>query len=190
MALQECNQALADLRLLEEQMAEAQRRAAAAQAEEEALRTKALHWREECGRAELARDRLVAAQEQAQRVGTAAAVHGLLHCCSGNQSSPDTEARSVCGLSRRETGWWPFNSMLRAWDLELLVRHAVHGMLHIFQSGQRTPQDGGQQKAAAESCRTGNISNRKPAKCWNYRALQACRQPPSVPEDKKSATQR
>ena len=78
MALQERSQALAELRLLEEQMTEAQRRAAAAQAEEEALRTKALHWREECGRAELARDRLVATQEQAKRVGTAAAVHGLL----------------------------------------------------------------------------------------------------------------
>ena len=102
MALQERSHALADLRLLEEQMAEAQRRAAAAQAEEEALRTKALHWREECGRAELARDRLVAAQEQAQRVGLAAAVHGLLRCCSSSQEP----ARTVDRVTWQQSCAW------------------------------------------------------------------------------------
>ena len=126
MAAQERSQALAELRLLEEQMAEAQRRAAAAQAEEEALRTKALHWREECGRAELARDRLVAAQEQAQRVGTAAAVHGLVLYCLGEPDRQGTEARSVGGPSWHAMGWWPLNGMLKAADAQCCAWLVAH----------------------------------------------------------------
>lgn len=121
-ALQERSQALAELRLLEEQMAEAQRRAAAAQAEEEALRTKALHWREECGRAELARDRLVAAQEQAQRVSTAAAVHGLLCCCLGGQGSQQARTKSVGRPSWHGSDRWPLRSMPRGLALKLPTR--------------------------------------------------------------------
>ena len=176
MAPQERSQALADLRLLEEQMAEAQRRAAAAQAEEEALRTKALHWREECGRAELARDRLVAAQEQAQRVGAAVAVHGLLLFCLGGPDSQGTEARSVGRPSWHTTGRWPLNSMLKAWALKLLMRSAVHGLLSIPLSGWRTAQDDGQHQTAAELCCAGYILRFKPAQCWQRPAgsLQLC----------------
>ncbi len=72
--LQERARALSELRRLEADIGEAMRNLKGAQGEEEALRNKAMHLRDEIDRAELARDKALVAHDKAQAVSFSAAV--------------------------------------------------------------------------------------------------------------------
>lgn len=70
MGMQERARALSELRRLEADIGEAMRNLKGAQGDEEALRNKAMHLRDEIDRAEIARDKAVAAHERAVAVST------------------------------------------------------------------------------------------------------------------------
>ena len=72
--LQERARALSELRRLEADIGEALRNLKGAQGEEEALRNKAMHLRDEIDRAELARDKALIAHDKAQAVSFLAAI--------------------------------------------------------------------------------------------------------------------
>lgn len=72
--LQERARALSELRRLEADIGEALRNLKGAQGEEEALRNKAVHLRDDIDRAELARDKALVAHDKAQAVSFSAAV--------------------------------------------------------------------------------------------------------------------
>ena len=72
--LQERARALSELRRLEADIGEAMRNLKGAQGEEEALRNKAMHMRDEIDRAELARDKALVAHDKAQAVSCSASV--------------------------------------------------------------------------------------------------------------------
>lgn len=75
--LQERARALSELRRLEADIGEAMRNLKGAQGEEEALRNKAMHLRDEIDRAELARDKALVAHNKAQAVSLSAWAVGL-----------------------------------------------------------------------------------------------------------------
>ena len=66
--LQDRTRALSELRRLEADVAEAMRHLKGAQGDEEALRNKAMHLRDEIDRAEIARDKTLAAHDRALAV--------------------------------------------------------------------------------------------------------------------------
>lgn len=72
LGMQDRARALSELRRLEADIGEATRNLKGAQGDEEALRNKAMHLRDEIDRAEVARDKAVAAHERAVAVSPAA----------------------------------------------------------------------------------------------------------------------
>lgn len=82
--MQDRGRALSDLRRLEADICEAMRSLKGAQGDEEALRNKAMHLRDDLNRAEIARDKAVAAHERAAAVSCSAVfciLHHCIHAC-------------------------------------------------------------------------------------------------------------
>lgn len=75
LSLQDRARALSELRRLEADIGEAMRNLKGAQGDEEALRNKAMHLRDEIDRAEIARDKAVATHERAAAVSPAVPQH-------------------------------------------------------------------------------------------------------------------
>lgn len=81
---QERARALSELRRLEADIGEATRSLKGAQGDEEALRTKAMHLRDDIDRAELARDKALAAHDKATAVSFSHNSATLTRCTDSN----------------------------------------------------------------------------------------------------------
>ena len=94
--MQDRARALSELRRLEADICEAMRSLKGAQGDEEALRNKAMHLRDDLNRAEIARDKAVAAHERAAAVSCMAADCVLQSCIPAWHLQPSLAAHTSC----------------------------------------------------------------------------------------------